>query len=148
LRKRSGPGPLCEQAADCVDRRHRVRPRSVGALERLGPDRQVHGKARHDARRSIWPLLWWGRGSTVLPRRFQVQGRHRCARRTTRQRHSSRDQSAVHVPFKRPQHESDPEGGQIGADIRSIYDRLPPDGRAFIEIRGANHFLLATTEPC
>jgi len=40
-------------------------------------------------------------------------------------------------------HESDPESSQVGADIRSIYDRLPPDERAFIEIRGANHFLFS-----
>jgi predicted dienelactone hydrolase len=40
-------------------------------------------------------------------------------------------------------HESDPEGRHIAANIRSIYDRLPPDGRAFIEIRGANHFLFS-----
>jgi hypothetical protein len=40
-------------------------------------------------------------------------------------------------------HESDPEGSHIAANIRSIYDRLPPDGRAFIEIRGANHFLFS-----
>jgi dienelactone hydrolase len=40
-------------------------------------------------------------------------------------------------------HESDSEGSQVGADIQSIYDRLPPDGRAFIEIRGANHYLFS-----
>ena len=40
-------------------------------------------------------------------------------------------------------HESDPEGSQIGANIQSIYDRLPPDGRLRIEIRGANHFLFS-----
>jgi dienelactone hydrolase len=34
---------------------------------------------------------------------------------------------------------SDPASRQIGADIRSIYDRLP-NGRLFITIRGANHF--------
>jgi dienelactone hydrolase len=34
---------------------------------------------------------------------------------------------------------SDPESGQIGANIHSIYDRLP-DGRFFITIRGAHHF--------
>jgi predicted dienelactone hydrolase len=39
--------------------------------------------------------------------------------------------------------ESDPESGQIMANIRSIYDRLPPDGRAFVGIRGANHFLFS-----
>jgi len=39
--------------------------------------------------------------------------------------------------------EADTESGQIMADIRSIYDRLPPDGRAFLEIRGANHFLFS-----
>jgi dienelactone hydrolase len=37
-------------------------------------------------------------------------------------------------------HESDPESLRIKADIRSIYDRLPPDGRLLITIRGANHF--------
>jgi dienelactone hydrolase len=39
--------------------------------------------------------------------------------------------------------ESGPESRQILANIQSIYDRLPPDGRAFLEIRGANHFLFS-----
>jgi len=39
--------------------------------------------------------------------------------------------------------ESGPENSQVGADIRSIYDRLPPDERVFLEIRGANHFLFS-----
>src|SRR3979409_1014266 len=39
--------------------------------------------------------------------------------------------------------ESGPESLQIKANIQSIYNRLPPDGRAFIEIRGANHFLFS-----
>jgi predicted dienelactone hydrolase len=39
--------------------------------------------------------------------------------------------------------ESDPESGQILANIQSIYDRLPADRRAFIQIRGANHFLFS-----
>jgi len=39
--------------------------------------------------------------------------------------------------------ESGPESSQVGADIRSIYDRLPPDERVFLEIRGANHFLFS-----
>jgi dienelactone hydrolase len=36
--------------------------------------------------------------------------------------------------------ESDPESQRIKADIQSIYDRLPLDGRLLITIRGANHF--------
>jgi dienelactone hydrolase len=36
--------------------------------------------------------------------------------------------------------ESDTESSQIMANIQSIYGRLPSDGRAFIEIRGAYHF--------
>ena len=36
--------------------------------------------------------------------------------------------------------ESDPRSRQILADIQSIYDRLPEDGRLRIAIRGANHF--------
>jgi dienelactone hydrolase len=39
--------------------------------------------------------------------------------------------------------ESDPESDQIRANIRSIYDRLPPDGRLQVTIRGANHFLFS-----
>ena len=35
---------------------------------------------------------------------------------------------------------SDAEARQIYADIQSIYDRLPADGRLRIVIRGANHF--------
>ncbi len=39
--------------------------------------------------------------------------------------------------------ESDPESRQIQADIQSIYDRLPADGRLRIAIRGANHFMFS-----
>jgi len=38
---------------------------------------------------------------------------------------------------------SDPVSRQILANIQSIYDRLPPDGRLRIAIRGANHFLFS-----
>jgi hypothetical protein len=38
---------------------------------------------------------------------------------------------------------SDPVSRQIGANIQSIYDRLPPDRRLRVEIRGANHFLFS-----
>jgi dienelactone hydrolase len=40
-------------------------------------------------------------------------------------------------------HSRDPETGRVLADIQSIYDRLPPDGRLRIAIRGANHFLFS-----
>ena len=40
-------------------------------------------------------------------------------------------------------HSSDPETRQVLANIQSIYDRLPPDGRLRIAIRGANHFLFS-----
>jgi pimeloyl-ACP methyl ester carboxylesterase len=39
--------------------------------------------------------------------------------------------------------ESDSESSQIWANIQSIYDRLPADGRLRIEIHGANHFLFS-----
>ncbi len=38
---------------------------------------------------------------------------------------------------------SDPEARRVLADVQSIYDRLPPDGRLRIAIRGANHFLFS-----
>jgi len=38
---------------------------------------------------------------------------------------------------------SDPVSRQIEANIQSIYDRLPPNGRLRIAIRGANHFLFS-----
>ena len=37
----------------------------------------------------------------------------------------------------------DPVDLRIWANIQSIYDRLPPDGRLRIAIRGANHFLFS-----
>jgi predicted dienelactone hydrolase len=40
-------------------------------------------------------------------------------------------------------HESDPEGHQIMANMQSIYERLPANGRAIVQIRGANHFLFS-----
>src|SRR6266849_2833496 len=39
--------------------------------------------------------------------------------------------------------ESDPESRRIMANIQSIYDHLPPNGRLRIVIRGANHFLFS-----
>jgi len=38
---------------------------------------------------------------------------------------------------------SDPADRQVWAKIQSIYDRLPPDGRLRLAIRGANHFLFS-----
>jgi len=53
----------------------------------------------------------------------------------------------IHRPFmflmSDHSHESGPEAGKILADIQSIYDRLPADGRLRVEIRGANHFLFS-----
>ncbi len=61
--------------------------------------------------------------------------------------HGSVIQAGIDRPFmfllSDHSHESDPEGNQIGADIQSIYDRLPANGRAFVAIRGANHFLFS-----
>ena len=54
-------------------------------------------------------------------------------------------QAGIHQPFMfllsdHGDVSSDPESLQIQADIESIYDRLPADGRLRIAIRGANHF--------
>ncbi|MCU1243944.1 MAG: family ership [Candidatus Acidoferrum typicum] len=61
--------------------------------------------------------------------------------------HGSVIQAGVDRPFmillSDHSHESDPEGGQIMANMQSIYDRLPANGRLFLEIRGANHFLFS-----
>jgi predicted dienelactone hydrolase len=35
---------------------------------------------------------------------------------------------------------SDPEARRIGADIQSIYDRLPADARSMVTLPGSNHF--------
>ena len=39
--------------------------------------------------------------------------------------------------------DSDPESTQVKANLQSIYDRLPANGRLYIAIRGANHFLFS-----
>jgi dienelactone hydrolase len=39
--------------------------------------------------------------------------------------------------------DTDPESRQVKADIQSIYDRLPADGRLALEIRGAFHFMFS-----
>ncbi len=61
--------------------------------------------------------------------------------------HGSVIQAGIDRPFMfllgDHSHESDSEGSQIGANIQSIYDRLPADGRLRVEIRGANHFLFS-----
>jgi pimeloyl-ACP methyl ester carboxylesterase len=61
--------------------------------------------------------------------------------------HGSVIQTGVRQPFmflmSDHSRESDPESRQILANIQSIYDRLPADGRARIAIRGANHFMFS-----
>ena len=55
-------------------------------------------------------------------------------------------QEGLHQPFMfllSDQDSSGTEGRQVNADIHSIYDRLPRDGRLLVKIRGANHFLFS-----
>ncbi|MGA3026658.1 MAG: family membership [Bryobacteraceae bacterium] len=56
-------------------------------------------------------------------------------------------QEGLHQPFmfilSDQIHGSDPETHRVLGNIQSIYDRLPPDGRLRILIRGANHFLFS-----
>src|SRR6202790_1085343 len=59
--------------------------------------------------------------------------------------HGSVIHAAIHRPFMfllsgQGDFSSDAEVRQIQADIQSVYDRLPADGRLRISIRGANHF--------
>ena len=59
--------------------------------------------------------------------------------------HGSVIQAGIHKPFMfllsdHGDFSSDAQTRQIQADIQSIYDRLPADGRLRIAIRGANHF--------
>jgi dienelactone hydrolase len=53
----------------------------------------------------------------------------------------------LHLPFlfvlSGQIHSSDAETRQVLANIKSIYDQLPMDGRLRIVIRGANHFLFS-----
>jgi dienelactone hydrolase len=62
--------------------------------------------------------------------------------------HGSVLQAGIHQPFMfllsgQGDFSSDAEIRQIKADIQSVYDRLPADGRLRIVIRGANHFLFS-----
>jgi predicted dienelactone hydrolase len=59
--------------------------------------------------------------------------------------HGSVIQTGIHKPFMfllsgHGDFSSDAEVRQILADIQSVYDRLPADGRLRVVIRGANHF--------
>jgi predicted dienelactone hydrolase len=61
--------------------------------------------------------------------------------------HGSVIQAGIHKPFmfllSDHGNSSDPVTRQIEADIQSVYDRLPADGKVRIAIRGANHFLFS-----
>lgn len=61
--------------------------------------------------------------------------------------HGSVIRTGMHQPFmfllSDHGNENDPESTQIKADIKSIYDRVPPERRLRIVIRGANHFLFS-----
>ena len=56
-------------------------------------------------------------------------------------------QTGIHQPFmfllSDHSRESDAESRRVKADIQSIYDRLPAEGRLRVEIRGANHFVFS-----
>jgi predicted dienelactone hydrolase len=56
-------------------------------------------------------------------------------------------QDGLHQPFMflmgDHSRDSDGESRLIMANIKSIYDRLPADGRLYVTIRGANHFLFS-----
>ena len=59
--------------------------------------------------------------------------------------HGSVIRTGIHKPFMfllsgEGDFSSDAEVRQILSDIQSVYDRLPPDGRLRVTIRGANHF--------
>jgi pimeloyl-ACP methyl ester carboxylesterase len=58
--------------------------------------------------------------------------------------HGSVIQAGIDRPFmfllSDHSHESGSESRRITADIQSIYDHLPPNGRLRVAIRGANHF--------
>jgi pimeloyl-ACP methyl ester carboxylesterase len=59
--------------------------------------------------------------------------------------HGSVIQTGLHQPFmflmsSEGDFSSNAEIGQIGADIQSVYDRLPVDSRLRVLIRGASHF--------
>src|SRR5207248_928938 len=59
--------------------------------------------------------------------------------------HGSVIQTGIHKPFMfllsdRGDSSSDADSRQIKGEIQSVYDRLPPDGRLRIAIRGSNHF--------
>jgi dienelactone hydrolase len=62
--------------------------------------------------------------------------------------HGNVIQLGIHTPFMfllsgQGDFSSDAEVRRIKADIQSVYDRLPADGRLQIVIRGANHFLFS-----
>ncbi|HEV2722018.1 MAG TPA: family membership [Thermoanaerobaculia bacterium] len=52
--------------------------------------------------------------------------------------------NGIHKPFmfllSDHRGESGPEHDRVLADIKSVYDRLPPDGRGYVVLPGANHF--------
>ncbi|MGA3044365.1 MAG: family membership [Bryobacteraceae bacterium] len=56
-------------------------------------------------------------------------------------------QEGLHQPFmfvlSDEIHSSGPETRRVLADVQSIYDRLPPESRLRLAIRGANHFLFS-----
>jgi dienelactone hydrolase len=55
-------------------------------------------------------------------------------------------QAGLHQPFLfllSDQNTADAEGRQVMADLHSIYDRLPTDGRFLAKIRGAGHFFFS-----
>ena len=56
-------------------------------------------------------------------------------------------QTGIHKPFmillSDHSREHDPDTHEILANMQSVYDRAPPDSRAYLIVRGANHFLFS-----
>lgn len=66
--------------------------------------------------------------------------------------HGSVIQRGLHQPFmfllSDHGQASDPVSRQIEANIHAVYERLPPDGRLHVAIRGANHFTFSDDGRC
>lgn len=141
-------GRAGEEQARCVNRLLTAWTSDIGyVLDRLGQLNISDPSSKFTGRLNITRVGVFGHsfGGAQAAQFCSQESRCKAGIDVDGSLHGSVVPSGIPVPFMflgsgEGDFSSNAEIRQIEADIKSVYDRLPPNGRLRISIRGANHF--------
>jgi hypothetical protein len=141
-------GRVGEEQARCVNRILTAWTSDIGyVLDRLGQLNKSDPSAKFTGRLDMTRMGVFGHsfGGAQAAQFCSQDSRCKAGIDVDGSLHGSVIQSGIPTPFmflgsSEGDFSPSAEVRQIEADIRSVYDRLPPNGRLRVSIRGANHF--------